>query len=292
MFFTRKIFSVIAAGCLLSTLSMAAAPAEKVPAKASAKAAAKLITLGTGAGNPSQTRNNSCTFLQTSHGAYLIDAGGPVTASIIRKKLDFNSIRAVFITHMHEDHFGGLPGFLKNRMVKYGPYTRKSLWKGFWPEVHLPDADAITAFDKLMATQFRGGQKERIKYKLIKPGLFYDDGFMKVTAIPNKHFKWEDQYLPSYSFLMEFEGKKLLCTGDLAKNFPDFPVKEAKKADLVLCEFTHLEAMKCVEIFKKIRPRKLIFNHVARKNERVFPEFSKNFDYPMVVANDGDVFEF
>ena len=261
-------------------------------AEKSASPKAQLITLGTGAGNPSLTRNNSCTFLKTSHGAYLIDAGGPVTASIIRKKLDFNAIRAVFITHMHEDHFGGLPGFLKNRMVKYGPYTKRSLWKGFWPEVWLPEADAITAFDKLMATQFRGAQRDRIKYKLINPGVFYNDGFMKVTAIPNKHFKWQDQYLPSYSFLMEFEGKKLLCTGDLAKNFTDFPVKEAKDADLVLCEFTHMQAMQCIGLFKKIRPKQLVFNHVAGKNERVFPVFSKNFDYKMTVAKDGDVFEF
>jgi hypothetical protein len=228
MFCTRKILSVVAVAGLLSTITPAAAPAEKSPAKA----AAKLITLGTGAGNPSQTRNNSCTFLQTSHGAYLIDAGGPVTASIIRKKLDFNSIRAVFITHMHEDHFGGLPGFLKNRMVKYGPYTRKSLWKGFWPEVWLPDADGIKAFEMLMDVQFRGQGKEKIIWKLINPGPFYDDGHLKVTAIPNQHFKFEGKYLPSYCFLFEVEGKKLLFTGDLRNDLADLRLMPPKMPTL------------------------------------------------------------
>ena len=65
----------------------------------------------------------------------------------------------------------------------------------------------------------------------------------------------------------------------------------AKDADLVLCEFTHFDPENCRNLLGKIRPGKLIFNHVAERNEAVFPEFSKNFDYPMFVAKDGDEFE-
>jgi ribonuclease BN (tRNA processing enzyme) len=252
----------------------------------------KLITLGTGAGNPTLIRHNSCSFLETSNGSYLIDAGGPVSASIIRKGLDFNAIRAVFITHMHEDHFGGLTSFLKNRMVKNGPYNRTDLWRGFWPEVWLPDPDGITAFDWLMAVQFRGEQRERILYRLIQPGTFYNDGFMKVTAIPNRHFPWKDGYLPSFCFLLEAEGKKLLCTGDLSADFSDFPVEAAKNADLVLCEFTHFDLMQQLDTFRKIRPGKLIFNHVAERNEKQFPVFAEQLKYPAAVACDGDEFVF
>ncbi len=237
-------------------------------------------------------RNNTCTWLDTRHGAYLIDAGGPVTASIIRKGLDFNLIRAVFVTHMHEDHFGGLTSFLKNRMVPYGPYNLAPRWRGFWPEVWLPDPDAPEAFDRLMAIQFRGTQRDRIKYRVIEPGRFYDDGFLKVTAIPNRHFEWKGQYLPSYCFLMEFEGKKLLCTGDLSEDFSDFPVEAAKDADLVLCEFTHFDPEKCRDLLAGIRPGKLVFNHVAKKNEDYFPELAKQLNYPAAVAKDGDEFDF
>ena len=251
----------------------------------------KLITLGTGAGNPSMTRHNSCTFLQTDKGCYLIDAGGPVSASIIRKGLDFNLIRAVFITHMHEDHFGGLTSFLKNRMVPNGPYNRPGRWRGFWPEVWLPDQDGIDAFDRLMAVQFRGTQRERIIYRLIKPGCFYNDGNLKVTAIPNRHFHFQDGFLPSYSLLLEVEGKKILCTGDLSANFSDFPVEAAKNADIVLCEFTHFDPMKQLETFRKIRPGKLIFNHVAKRNEDMFPDFAREISYPAAVAHDGDEFD-
>ena len=66
----------------------------------------------------------------------------------------------------------------------------------------------------------------------------------------------------------------------------------AKDADLVLCEFTHFNPEKCQNLLGKIRPEKLVFNHVAKRNEAFFPDFSKNVDYPMFVAKDGDEFEF
>lgn len=252
----------------------------------------KIITLGTGAGNPSMTRDNSCTFLQTKKYSYLIDAGGPVTAKIIRKGLDFNTIKAVFITHMHQDHFGGLSSFLGNRMVPNGPYNREDRWLGFWPEVWMPDPAGITAFDQLMAVQFRGKQRDRVIYRLIKEGPFYDDGNMKATAIPNRHIKFEGGYLPSFCFLFEVEGKKILCTGDLAADFSDFPVEAAKDADIVMCESTHFNILDHIETFKKIRPKKLIFNHVGRLNEARYEEFQKQVDYPVVFAKDNDEFEF
>jgi len=253
----------------------------------------KFITLGTGAGTPSKKRNNSASVLHTDHGDYVIDAGAPLTRSLIQCDIDPNNVRAVFITHMHEDHFGGLTGFLKNRMVD-GPYCvhlRKD-WRGFWPEVWLPQQDAIDAFDALMKVQFRGHRRNRILYRLIRPGLFYDDGFLRVSAIPNRHWLYRDEWLPSYCFLMEAGGKKLLCTGDLAADLSDFPFEAAEKADLVMCEFTHHNPMKHLDVFRKIHPGKLVFNHVARANEEMFPQLAVKLDYPAAVAQDGDEFEF
>lgn len=252
----------------------------------------KIITLGTGAGNPSLIRNCSSTYLEFGGRGYLIDAGGPVTANFVRNKIDINCIRAVFLTHMHEDHFGGLTGFLKNRMVDgpYCPFMRPD-WQGFWPEVWLPQQDAIEAFDNLMKVQFRGYQRQRIIYRLVTEGAFYDDGFLKVTAIPNHHFRWRGEMLPSFCYLMEAEGKKVLFTGDLAADLHDFPTEAAKDADIVFCEYTHFNPFERVEYFKNIKPGKLVFYHVAGANEAKHPEFAALLDYPSVVAKDGDIFE-
>ncbi len=44
---------------------------------------------------------------------YLIDAGPPADGLIIRQGKDVKRLNGVFITHMHEDHAGSLPGIVK-----------------------------------------------------------------------------------------------------------------------------------------------------------------------------------
>ena len=175
-------------------------------------------------------------------------------------------------------------------MAKYSPYTRPGKWKGFWPEVWLPEAEGIKAFEMLMQVATRGVGKEKIIWKLIKPGLFYDDGYLKATAIPNKHIKSGDGFLPSYCFLFEVEGKKILCTGDLRNDLSDFPVEAAKDADLVLCENTHFLPIRHLDLFKSIKPGKLVFNHNAGRNTAQFEDVKKAVNYPVFIANDGDEF--
>jgi len=57
-------------------------------------------------------RFNTCFLVDDDHGRFLIDFG--VTSLVALKKagIDPNSIDTIFITHLHGDHFGGLPFFL------------------------------------------------------------------------------------------------------------------------------------------------------------------------------------
>lgn len=248
----------------------------------------KLSTLGTGAGNPSKTRKNTAHILTTPNGDYIIDAGAHLTSSMVQKDIDANNVRAVFISHMHEDHFGGLTSFLKNRMKD--SLRKNPAWK-IRPDVWFPDADALEPYEKLMAIQFRGRNKDMINFRVIKPGVFFDDGYLKVTAIPNRHIPWEDGFLPSYCFVFEAEGKKLVYTGDLALDCSDFPVEAAANADICISELTHFDPIKEIKYFQKINPRKLVFTHVAESRAKLMPEFRKLIKYPVIVANDGDDFE-
>jgi ribonuclease BN (tRNA processing enzyme) len=58
-----------------------------------------------------------------------------------------------------------------------------------------------------------------------------------------------------------------------------------------VCENTHFLPIRHLDLFKKIRPGKLVFNHVSGRNEKQFPEVKKAVDYPVFIAKDGDVFE-
>ena len=78
----------------------------------------RIYTLGTSHGNSTHSRFNSSTAYETNGVLYLVDAGAPVEALLRRKGLFCRDVRAVFVTHMHDDHAGGLSG-LSKQVIKY-----------------------------------------------------------------------------------------------------------------------------------------------------------------------------
>ncbi len=70
--------------------------------------------LGTSSGTPTKRRNVSGLALQESKGRdwYLIDCGEATQHQLLHTKLSLNTLKAIFITHVHGDHCYGLPGLL------------------------------------------------------------------------------------------------------------------------------------------------------------------------------------
>ncbi len=73
-----------------------------------------LTFLGTSSGVPTKTRNVTAIALRESIGSdwYLIDCGEGTQHQLLHSNLSMNSLRAIFITHVHGDHCYGLPGIL------------------------------------------------------------------------------------------------------------------------------------------------------------------------------------
>ena len=78
----------------------------------------RIITQGTSHGNHTYNRFNSSTLVEVEDVSYLIDAGAPANGLMIRANKELHKLQAVFITHMHEDHTGGLPGIIKTLLKK------------------------------------------------------------------------------------------------------------------------------------------------------------------------------
>jgi ribonuclease Z len=73
-----------------------------------------LIFLGTGGSVPTPLRNASSTALRRGGEVILFDCGEGTQRQLMMSSASFMRIRHIFITHLHGDHFLGLPGLVQS----------------------------------------------------------------------------------------------------------------------------------------------------------------------------------
>ena len=79
----------------------------------------QLTFLGTSAGKPTKERNVSALALEFEQDNkwYLFDCGEATQHQIIRSRLYIGKLDTIFITHLHGDHYYGLPGLLASKKL-------------------------------------------------------------------------------------------------------------------------------------------------------------------------------
>ena len=72
----------------------------------------KLTVLGSGSAIPHPARSSSAYWLETSSGTILMDFAASAVHRMAQEKLDWTNLDAIWISHFHLDHLGGLAPFL------------------------------------------------------------------------------------------------------------------------------------------------------------------------------------
>jgi ribonuclease BN (tRNA processing enzyme) len=83
----------------------------------------KFIILGSGTSVPHSKRSSSGYWLDTEKGAVLLDCSASAVHRMAQENLDWANLDAIWISHFHLDHVGGLTAFLFG--TKYAPETQK-----------------------------------------------------------------------------------------------------------------------------------------------------------------------
>ena len=247
----------------------------------------RITTLGTSHGDHTYCRFNSSTLFEIGERLYLVDSGEPVDGLMIRAGKDSDLLKAVFVTHMHEDHVGGLPDLIKS-LIKYPK-------DGLHTQVFLPEARAIPRLGAWLDAMHVNWPSPRVSVDSVKEGRFFDDGTLRVEAVRTRHLMHEDVPV-SFGYVLEAEGKRVVYTGDLRGDFTDFPeIARREPCDLCICEITHYKPQIALPVLMECPIGRLVLNHVHNPwhgdGEAELHRILSPLPYPFQVAHDGDVFE-
>lgn len=138
----------------------------------------KIYYLGVGSATPSLLHQPSCQVVDFRGRLFMIDCGEGAQNGMRKMHLKFSRLEHIFISHLHGDHFFGLPGLLSTMSLHDigGNIT-----------VHMP----YEGVDWLKDTMERFGkyQSYELKIEPIYPegGEIYHDDSLTVTAFPLKH---------------------------------------------------------------------------------------------------------
>lgn len=208
---------------------------------------AQFITLGTGGGPVVQVKRSQPANAVLVDGAiYLFDVGEGSQRQLQAAGLALRNVHAIFLTHHHIDHVGGLMPLLVGRWAQQmfaaipviGPPGTTAMMAGIvaaaQPIEHAPllvDGKPPRPIATTIAAR-------DLSAAMTEPTEVYRDAHVRVTAILVDHYHQPDGTVSpeaqAYAYRIEAGGRTMVFSGDTG---PSAGLELlATKADLLVCE--------------------------------------------------------
>jgi ribonuclease Z len=233
----------------------------------------KITFIGTSSGKISLKRFHSSLLFSSEKYNLLVDAGDGISRALIGNGINFNSINGILFTHLHPDHFSGLPALIIqmkmiNRIEPLDIFINDSL-RNVVEEILLKSylLPERMGFEILYKT-FRDNERLSIR-----------DNF-SFLARKNSHLsnleKLKTKYLSlslySASFLFKTGNKKVIYTSDISSQEDLFLFNDVV-ADIFISETTHLSPNTILNNIIGLNPGKIYLTHYSDED---IPAVSEN----------------
>lgn len=221
----------------------------------------QLTFIGSGDAFGSGGRLNTCFHVTGDSVNFLIDCGASSLIGLKARRVALRDIQAIFVTHFHADHFGGIPFFIIDAqlfskrtepLTLVGPPGLRDWYERFM-ETSFPGSSRTQQKFELSFVELAANQEARVAGVVVKP-------FQAIHGNPGG---------PFFSYRLEAEGRALAYTGDT--EWTDDLIKAAASADLFVAEAYffdkkikfHLDLQTLLDKLPLIAPKRLILTHMS-----------------------------
>lgn len=247
-----------------------------------ASGAMKLYILGCGDAFGSGGRNQSAYLFEAEGRFFLLDCGPTTLLAMKRAGMDPRRLDAVFISHLHGDHFGGLP-FLFIEFLHQSPRA-KPLHIAGPPQTE----DRVRRLFRLMYGGSGAGELPPVRFHILQPDKPATIEGIQLLPVRVPHQTHEI----SLGLKVQYAGKQILFSGDSA--WSELFVEYARGVDLFLCECSYYDQgtgnhVRYVELLKalpRLDCKKLVLTHLGEEM------LARKEELAVTVAEDGMVIEF
>lgn len=215
--------------------------------------------VGSGDAFGSGGRFQACISVRADDFHLLLDIGATSLTALRRAGLDPSTVDAIAVTHLHADHFGGLPFFILDAQFRRG--SRPLLVAGP-PGLERRVADALEICFPGSSTIQR---KFETTYLELPPRIPARLGAAQVIAFETHH----PSGAPAYALRVEVGDRVIAYSGD--GEWSESLVAASRNADLFICEAYsldrpikyHLSYATLREQRPRLQCRRLILTHMG-----------------------------